>query len=46
VRLAILIVILVGCQPADPPPQLPQATYQDWFDASDTAREIAAEREQ
>jgi len=44
VRLAILIVILVGCQPADPPPQLPQPTYQEWLDASDTAREIAAEK--
>jgi hypothetical protein len=46
VRLAVLIITLVGCQPTDPPPQLPQATYQEWLDASDTAREIAAEREQ
>ena len=45
-RLAVLIITLVGCQPTDPPPQLPQATYQEWLDASDTAREIAAEREQ
>jgi len=45
-RLAVLILALAGCRPADPPPQLPQATYQEWLDASDTAREIAAEREQ
>jgi hypothetical protein len=45
-RLTVLILTLVGCQPADPPPQLPQPTYQEWLDASDTAREIDAEREQ
>jgi hypothetical protein len=44
VRLAILILALAGCQPTDPPPQLPHPTYQDWLDASDTAREIAAEK--
>ena len=43
-RLVVLIVILVGCQQPEPQPQLPQATYQDWLDASDTAREIAAEK--
>jgi hypothetical protein len=42
-RLAVLILALVGCRPADPPPQLPQPTYQEWLDASDTAREIAGD---
>ena len=42
-RLVVLIVILVGCQQPKPQPQLPQPTYQDWLDASDTAREIAGD---
>jgi hypothetical protein len=45
-RLTVLILTLAGCQPADPPPQLPQPTYQEWLDASETAREIAAELQQ
>jgi hypothetical protein len=44
-RLTVLILTLAGCQPADPPPQLPQPTYQEWLDASETAREIAAENQ-
>jgi len=42
-RFAWLIVLLIGCRAAKPPPQLPQATYQEWLDASDTAREIAGD---
>jgi hypothetical protein len=46
VRLAILILPLAGCQQPEPQPQRTHPTYQDWLDASDTAREIATERDQ
>jgi hypothetical protein len=43
-RFAFLIFALAGCQQPEPRPQLRQATYQEWLEASDTARETAAEK--
>jgi hypothetical protein len=44
-RIALLIVMLAGCQAPETQPQLRQPTYREWLEASDTAREMAAEIE-
>jgi hypothetical protein len=45
-RIAWVTILWAGCSQSADLPQLRPPTYQEWLDASDTAREIDAEREQ